>query len=134
MFITPSCSLHDPLWHVRIQFPTTSEKSRTSALRLPTNEGYNIVSYIVGSHWAERADQLLSWKALRVPSCARLPHQSLSDGLTSEGIRYINGIIAEVPECDVFHRKDGRLFEIASSYLFRLLYQNETDENLRMEC
>jgi hypothetical protein len=38
-------------------------------------------------------------------------------------IRYINGIIAEVPECDVFHMIEGRLSEIVSSYLFRLHYQ-----------
>jgi hypothetical protein len=49
-------------------------------------------------------------------------------------IRYINGIIAEVSECDVFHTKEGRLSEIASSFLFRLLYQDATDENLHMEC
>jgi hypothetical protein len=49
-------------------------------------------------------------------------------------IRYLNGIIADVPEFDVFHMKRGRLFEIVSSYLFGLLYQDETDENLQMEC
>jgi hypothetical protein len=49
-------------------------------------------------------------------------------------IRYINGIISEVSECDVFHMKEGRLAEIASSYLFKLLYQDETDENLYTEC
>jgi hypothetical protein len=48
-------------------------------------------------------------------------------------IRYINGIIAEVSEYDVFHMNEGRLSEIASSYLFRLHYQDETDENLPME-
>jgi hypothetical protein len=35
-------------------------------------------------------------------------------------IRYINGIILEVLKCDVFHMKEGRLSEIASSYLLRL--------------
>jgi hypothetical protein len=28
---------------------------------------------------------------------------------------------------DVFHTKEGRLSEIASTYLFRLLYQDETE-------
>jgi hypothetical protein len=49
-------------------------------------------------------------------------------------IRYINGIIAEVPECDIFHMKEGRLAEIALLYLFKLLYQDETDVNLHTDC
>jgi hypothetical protein len=38
-----------------------------------------------------------------------------------------------VPECDVFLTKEGRFSEIASLYLFRLHYRDETDENLHME-
>jgi hypothetical protein len=54
--------------HVRIQFLTTLEKSRAFALRLSTNEGCNIVSYIVGSHRVERVEQFLAWQASRVPT------------------------------------------------------------------
>jgi hypothetical protein len=79
------------------------------------------MNYIGVSHRDERADQFLAWKASRVPSCVRLPHQS------QRAIRYINGIIAEVSECDVFDTKEDRLSEIASSYIFRLHCQDETD-------
>jgi hypothetical protein len=102
--------------------------------RLPTNEGYYIVAYIVGSYRAKRAEQFLAWKASRVPSSDCLPHQSLPDTPILRTICYINGIIADVPGCDVFHTKKGRLSKIAPSYLSRLLYQDESDENLDMEC
>jgi hypothetical protein len=112
MGTTPSCSLLDFTWARYDIIPYY-------LLRFPTNEGGNIVPYIVGSHRVEGADQFLAWEASRVPSSARLPHNFYRTAPLPRTIRYINGIIAEVPECDVIHIIESRWSEMASSYLFR---------------
>jgi hypothetical protein len=114
-------------------FPTTSEKSRVSALHLPTNKGCNIVPTLFDCIELKVPINFLRGKHheyLAVPSSRNNLYRTT---LLPRTIRYINGIIVEVPECDVFHMKEGRLSEIVSSYLSRLLYQDETDENPQME-
>jgi hypothetical protein len=42
-------------------------------------------------------------------------------------IRYINGIIADDPDFDVYHMKEEKLYAIASSYLLKQFSSNKVE-------